>query len=222
MNKKRLIAIFLIIAMVIGTISIILFKNEISKEVETAEKPVIYVYNSTGKKDVAIGIEKPHGDYLDLTYPKAIKNYWKVTADETGKLLIGNKKYNYLYWEDSAPFPFNIDKGFCIRGEDTAQFLENALTELGLNEYERNDFITYWLPQMANNKYNLISFNPPEYEEYYKLNSKPKADNTIRVFMMFIKTNEYENVQPQNLSAFNNCDRNGLTIVEWGGINFNK
>ena len=67
---------------------------------------------------------------------------------------------------------------------------------------------------MINNKYNLISFNPPEYEEYYKLNSKPKADNTIRIFMMFIKTNEYKSVQPQNLSAFNNCDRNGLTVAE--------
>lgn len=221
MNKKKIIIpiviILLIICAVIGYKII-----DTKKCTYTDDKPVIYIYNTTGKKEVTVGIEKIHGENLKLTYPKAYKNYWTVIADETGKLLVDGKKYNYLYWEDTTTVPFNIDKGFCVRGTDTVEFLESALEDLGLNEYERNDFITYWLPQMVDNKYNLISFNPPEYEKYYALKSNPKSDNTIRVFMVFIKSNEYVDLERQNLSAFNNLERDGLTIVEWGGMNLNK
>ena len=45
-----------------------------------------------------------------------------------------------------------------MKGEDTAKFLEGALAELGLTEKEANTFIMYWLPQMENNPYNVISF----------------------------------------------------------------
>ncbi len=208
------------LALIIMTALSILTGCNTEEEMVT-EKPVIYVYSKT-PTTIKVGIEKIHGESLDLTYPKAKNNYWEVKTNENGKITVNDKNYNYLYWEDSDNYPLNVDKGFCVRGIDTASFLEEKLEDLGLNEYERNDFITYWLPQMVGNKYNLISFNPPEYEKYYALKTFPKADNTIRVMMIFKSSDEFIDLEPQHLSAFNDVDRNGTTVVEWGGVNLDK
>lgn len=213
---KKILSLTLII---VTALSILTGCN--AEEEMVTEKPVIYVYSKT-PTTIKVGIEKIHGESLDLTYPKAKNNCWEVKTNENGKITVNGKNYNYLYWEDSDNYPLNIDKGFCVRGIDTASFLEEKLEDLGLNEYERNDFITYWLPQMVGNKYNLISFNPPEYEKYYALKTFPKADNTIRVMMLFKSSDEFMDLEPQHLGAFNSIDRNGTTIVEWGGANLDK
>ena len=44
-----------------------------------------------------------------------------------------------------------MTEGFCVKGEDTAAFLEDALSKLGLNRKEANEFIVYWLPLMEQN-----------------------------------------------------------------------
>ena len=66
--------------------------------------------------------------------------------------------YRYLYWEGTSGTDYDFSTGFCVAGEDTAAFLEDALTQLGLNREEANEFIIYWLPQMQDTAYNLISF----------------------------------------------------------------
>lgn len=99
-------------------------------------------------------------------------------------------------------------------GEDTAAFLENALTQLGLNREEANEFIIYWLPQMQDNAYNLISFQQDVYTDSAKLTVDPAPDTLLRVFMAWQPSEKFVDLPAQELSA---PERTGFTVVEWGG-----
>jgi hypothetical protein len=85
---------------------------------------------------------------------------------------------------------------------------------MGLTEDEMNEFIVYWLPLMEHNKYNLISFQSDAYTDSAKLNITPTPDSMLRVFMTYVPLEEAIDIEPQQLSTF---ERNGFTVVEWGG-----
>lgn len=76
-----------------------------------------------------------------------------------------------------------MSKGFCVKGKDTAAFLEGALEQLGLTRREANEFIVYWLPHMEQNPYNIISFQTDAYTNAAELKVSPEPDTLIRVFM---------------------------------------
>ncbi|MBP5263018.1 MAG: hypothetical protein J6Z33_01435, partial [Lachnospiraceae bacterium] len=69
---------------------------------------------------------------MTTTYPKYVDG-WKVVAEPDGTLTDeSGKTYNYLYWEGESTAKFDMSEGFCVKGEDTAEFLEDALEKLGL------------------------------------------------------------------------------------------
>ncbi len=174
-------------------------------------KPVIYLYPET-KTDVTVSLD--YDGKLTCTYPE-YKNGWSVTASPDGTLTDANgQTYNYLYWEGESDAGFDFSEGFCVKGEDTAAFLEDALARLGLERREANEFIIYWLPMMQNNEYNVISFQKESYTEMAKLTVSPTPDTLIRVFMAWRGSDEYVDIPPQTLTA---PERRGFTAVEWGG-----
>ena len=122
--------------------------------------------------------------------------------------------YNYLYWEGETNAKWDMTEGFCVKGEDTAAFLEQALEKLGLTRKEANEFIVYWLPMMEQNPYNIISFQQEIYTDGAKLTVDPTPDTLIRVFMTWQGTECYVNIKEQVLTA---PERTGFTVVEWGG-----
>jgi len=176
-----------------------------------AAKPVIYFYP---QKETLVSVKLSVDGELTCTYPK-YKNGWNVTAYPDGTITDENgQKYNYLYWEAETSTQYDFSKGFCIKGEDTAEFLEKSLSSLGLNRKEANEFIVYWLPLMEENPYNIISFQTDIYEETAKLEITPKPDTVIRVFMAWKKADEFIEIPKQELLK---PERNGFTVVEWGG-----
>ena len=124
------------------------------------------------------------------------------------------QQYSYLYWEGETYAKYDLSKGFCVKGEDTAKFLEEALEKFGLNRREANEFIVYWLPLMEQNPYNIIAFQTDVYTEAARLEVNPKPDTLIRVFMAWQKSDEYVELEEQELLA---PERKGFTVVEWGG-----
>ena len=124
------------------------------------------------------------------------------------------QQYNYLYWEGETYAKYDLSKGFCVKGEDTAKFLEEALEKLGLNRREANEFIVYWLPLMEQNPYNIIAFQTDVYTEAARLEVNPKPDTLIRVFMAWQKSDDHVELEEQELEA---PERKGFTVVEWGG-----
>lgn len=175
-------------------------------------KPVIYLYPKT-KTDVTVHL---NFNGLTCTYPEynADKG-WQVTAYPDGHLVDNSgMEYNYLYWEGKSHSDYDFSKGFCVKGKDTASFLENALSSLGLTRREANEFIVYWLPQMQDNAYNLISFQQEKYTDNAELIIDPMPDTVIRVFMAWKPLDTPVEV-PEQEFAF--VPRDGFTVIEWGG-----
>ena len=120
----------------------------------------------------------------------------------------------YLYWEGKTNAPYDLSEGFCVKGEDTAAFLEDALAKLGLTRREANEFIVYWLPRMQDNPYNIISFQTDRYTDGAKLSIDPAPDTLIRVFMAWQASDAPVALEKQELST---PQRTGFTVIEWGG-----
>ena len=185
-------------------------------EPDKAYKPVIYLYP---EEETEVSVKLDLNGKLTCTYPK-YKGGWKVTALPDGTLTdASGQTYNYLYWEGETYSQYDLTEGFCVKGEDTAKFLEDTLKKLGLNRKEANEFIVYWLPIMEDNPYNIISFQTENYTDAAKLNINPSPDTLIRVFMTWQSTDKYVDLPEQHLSA---PERNGFTVVEWGGTEIKK
>ena len=177
-----------------------------------AEKPVIYLY-PTEKADVSVNLD--YNGRLTCTYP-SIDNGWNVTAYPDGRIInkADGRKYSYLYWEGESKTQYDFSKGFVVKGEDTAAFLQEKLAYMGLTPKEYNEFIVYWLPLMQDNKYNLITFQGEAYTDSAKLNITPKPDSMLRVFMAYKPLDSYVQIEEQKLNTF---ERKGFAVVEWGG-----
>ena len=180
-------------------------------EEQYTEKPVIYLYPEA-ETDVTVRLDYA-GD-LTCTYP-AYDGAWRVAAAPDGTLTDeSGQTYRYLYWEGTDNVQYDFSEGFCVPGEETAAFLEDALAQLGLTRAEANEFIIYWLPQMEQNAYNLISFQQETYTDAAKLSITPQPDTLLRVFMAWKPLTSAVEIAPQTLTA---PERTGFTAVEWGG-----
>jgi len=178
---------------------------------ETEDKPVIYLYP---EEETEVTVTLDFDGALTCTYPE-YNNGWRVTASPDGTLRDeSGTEYNYLYWEGVSDIDFDFSKGFCVKGEDTATFLEKALSMLGLTRREANEFIVYWLPLMENNPYNLISFQGSTYTDAAALNVTPEPDTVLRVYMAWKALDAPVEIEPQELIS---PERVGFTVVEWGG-----
>ena len=180
-------------------------------EIVCAEKPVIYLYPT---EETEVSVKLDLDGKLTCTYP-AYNAGWNVTAAPDGTLTDAKgQTYNYLYWEGETNAQWDMTEGFCIKGEDTAAFLEDALEKLGLNRKEANEFIVYWLPLMEQNPYNIISFQTDIYTDAAELQIDPAPDTLIRVFMAWKVADDFVELPTQELTA---PERSGFTVIEWGG-----
>ena len=180
-------------------------------EEQYTEKPVIYLYPEA-ETDVTVRLD--YADDLTCTYP-AYDGAWRVAAAPDGTLTDERgQTYRYLYWEGTDNVQYDFSEGFCVPGSETAAFLEDALAQLSLTRAEANEFIIYWLPQMEQNAYNLISFQSDAYTDAAKLTITPQPDTLLRVFMAWKPLTKAVEIAPQTLTA---PERTGFTAVEWGG-----
>ena len=185
------------------------------KEEVSDEKPVIYLYPEQ-ETDVRVTLDL--AGELTCAYP-AYGDGWSVRAAPDGTLTDEDgQTYNYLYWEGTDSAEYDLSRGFCVAGSDTAAFLENALRDLGLTRKEANEFIVYWLPQMQENPYNLIAFQSDCYTQVAQLDISPAPDTLLRVFMAWKPLEEKVDIPAQTLTA---PTRDGFTAVEWGGSRIN-
>jgi hypothetical protein len=187
-------------------------RNKVICPYEYAEdKPMIYLYP---EKDMNVKVTLGHKELLTTSYPK-YENGWNVYAKTNGDLLLNGRTYYGLYWQGKKNTGIDMSKGFVVKGEDTAKFLEEKLSILGLTEREANEFIVYWLPKMEHNKYNFIRFNTrEEIDEYMPLEVSPKPDTVIRVYIEIKSLSDRIEVEEQKIEK---SERKGFTVVEWGG-----
>ena len=182
-----------------------------------AEKPIIYFYPEI---PTVCSVKLTLNGSLTCTYPDYGKGWDNFTAYPDGTLIFPDgKQYYALYWEGVQHGEWDTSEGFCVRGEDTASFLEWALSAQGLTPREANEFIVYWLPRMQENEYNVISFQADAYTENAVLDVSPAPDTLIRVFMTYYPSDVAVDIAPQ---SFSTVTRQGFTVVEWGGSEIAK
>jgi len=178
-------------------------------------KPIIYLYPAE-KTPVNVKLWTP--EKLSHTYPKYSPIKWRnVVAEPNWDLedMDTWRKLYALYREWKSDNETNFDEWFVVAWKDIIPFLEEKLAILWLNEREAEEFIVYWLPQMENNKYNLIRFETKaEQDENMPLNITPKPDTVIRVMMDRKAIDEPIDIPQQHLTT---PERTWFTVVEWWG-----
>ena len=139
--------------------------NEVEEdecESELEYKPVIYLYPEESM-DISVQLNFEKRIFTTI-YPKFNgKNTWNVHAEPNGDIIIKGRKYPYLFWEAESYVEQNLNEGFIVKDEDAENFLEEKLSILGLNDKEKTDFITFWLPVLLRNKLSLCSFQGQKY-----------------------------------------------------------
>ena len=116
-------------------------------------------------------------------------------------------EHRRLYWEGALEIGFPMSEGFCVKAEDTAAFLEEALEALGLTAAEREDLLIHLLPRMQTGGWNLISFR-----DHPALEISPAPDSAIGVLVLWKSLDEPVEIPPQELTA---PERTGFTVVQW-------
>ena len=204
--------IFLVILLLLGLV----FRDYVTEffiSGAVAEKPVIYLYP---EEENDIHVRLALDGALTVSYPQYPSDGWQITASPDGTLTDAeNRTYDSLFWEAELDVDYDLSRGFCVAGEDTAAFLEETLAALGLSETEANAFIVYWLPRMQDNAYNLITFQQDAYTEAAELNIEPAPDTVIRVFMVWQALDKAIDIAEPTLP--DTPAREGFTVVEWGG-----
>ncbi len=177
-------------------------------------KPIIYIYP---EMEMDVNVRLGYSNLLTVSYPK-YESGWDVHALKDGTLIDKdtNRELYALYYESINKLDFKVEEdGFVVRGDDSASFLEDKLSILGLNSKEKNEFIIYWLPILESNKYNYIRFaSMNEINENMPLDIEPKPDSVIRVLMTFKGLENEIKIDEQVLTP---VVRNGYSVVEWGG-----
>lgn len=209
---KKILKILLIV-LVLGVFILFLYiMNTFTPIAGGKDKPIIYLYP---EKETEIMVKIHYEGELGCTYPE-YKEGWHVKATPDGDLINieDSKEYSYLFWEGKDDYKWDLDTGFVIEGDKTAEFLQEKLAYMGLTPKEYNEFIVFWLPKMEGNKYNLIYFAGEDYQAQARLEIEPKPDSLLRVFMVFKPLDRAIEIKEQVLAPFS---RYGFTVVEWGG-----
>lgn len=206
-NKTRLFWLLL------GTAMLLLAAGCQQPEEQLSAKPVIYLY-PTQETEVTVDLEL--AGELTASYPDYGEG-WHVVASPDGTLTDSDtgREYYCLFWEGTSRANYDLSSGFVVAGADTADFLEQALATLGLNQREADEFIIYWLPRMEGNPYNLISFQTRAYTDAAVLRVDPRPDTVIRVFMAWKPLEAPVEIEAQTLEPA--PEREGFVLVEWGG-----
>ncbi len=188
------------------------------REDQTIDKPVIYLYP---EEETDVSVRLSFGGRFTCTYPSFDSgSTWEVTAKPDGTILDKDgTEYGYLFWEGIDNKDWDMSEGYCVEGAKTAKFLENAAAKLGLDRKEATDFITYWLPQMKDNPYNVIAFQTDDYERRAGLTVTPQPDSIIRVFMTWYPSEKKVDIPAQKVTIRR---RKGFSVIEWGGTKVNS
>ena len=192
-------------------------KENIEKPNPETAKPVIYLYP---EQETKVNVQLTFNGTLTSTYPTLPPEGWTVTAQPDGTLTDEEgRSYRYLFWEGVADVDWKQDSGFLVKAEDAHEFLEESLTQLGLNELEQNDFITYWLPKLEKNGESFVTFAAEQYTDNAILTVTPQPDSVLRVQMLISKVDDsnraaFQKLPEQELPRF---EREGFVLVEWGG-----
>jgi hypothetical protein len=115
-----------------------------------------------------------------------------------------------------------LARAACVASDDALRFLEDVAAKVALNDKERADFVSYWLPSLERNPLSMVQvLADDEYSRWAELDVRPAPDTTIRLFMLFQRIDQRPAMMPSTLDLAQRT-RVGFTVVEWGGTNLDE
>ncbi len=200
---------------VCSDVTIIDFTTPAPSRPIAVRKPVVYLYPQTTQR-VRVGLTVD-GEWI-ASYPALTADAWTVVASPDGQLVdvATGRRHRYLFWEaTSAEWHVDPTNAHCVAGTEATAFLERACAAYALTSDECGDFVSYWLPTLANNPYSVVEFiDEDRYGRYAQLAVEPAPDTVIRPFMVFRRS---EVPVAVGAPAWPQRQRRGFTVVEWGG-----
>lgn len=190
------------------------FETQNPPDTVLVRKPNIYIYPEE-KIDLKIEISFPFGGKIITSEPTYTSSGWNITIDTTGLI---NNAYQYLFYECEIPNHFQTHEGWKVTQGNLEKFFNESLDKFGLNEKEIHDFVEYWVPKLTDFEYYLIfPQNREIINQLINLNFSKEPQNLQRIFYLFkgIDKDTGVNINPPQYTSVN---RNGYTIIEWGGI----
>lgn len=191
------------------------------KPMITIKKPVVYLYpESKTKVSVAVQVK---GEFI-AQYPETTDGRWEVIATPDGMLFDPKteRRFSYIFWEAQNPTQLQIDpnRAFLVQRDEVEGFLERSARQIGLNDRERTDFVSFWIAAMKRNPTNLVQFLiGDECNAYASMTVEPRPSSELRMFMLFQRAEAGLTVGSPKLPQL---PRTGFTVVEWGGANLDE
>jgi hypothetical protein len=158
--------------------------------------------------------------HVTVSIPTYEADGWQdVLAHPGGKLSYRGKTYSELYYESAVTRANPPKTGVIIEKHDLRSRLSELLTQFGLNQAEKQEFMDYWMPRLTAlpGNYILFSiFDPVEKERVDSVHLNPEPDTRIEILAYF-KPLEFPIFISPLVLPENPPTRNGFTMVEWGG-----
>ncbi|WP_321371385.1 PKD domain-containing protein [uncultured Draconibacterium sp.] len=188
------------------TISQLVYTNQM-----VVYKPNIYIYPEE-ELDMCLTISFPLGGEITQSIPEYGKQ-WCVRVDTDGKI---NDQYNFLFYESRQPDIFQYEKGWCVEQSELTTFFETNLAAWNFSSAEIADFLEYWIPLLNENDYYLVYPQTNEIiDRAIAFDFSVSPDNINRLFYGFEGRDEFIVLEESEVAPF---ERNGFTVMEWGGF----
>ncbi|MDB4582268.1 hypothetical protein N9164_03880, partial [Draconibacterium sp.] len=143
-------------------------------------KPNIYIYPEE-EILLSVSLDFPQGGEVIASIPD-YGNGWDVNVETSGRI---DGKYDYLFYESNQPDVWQMEKGWCLKKENLAEFFTNNLTVYGFEGQEIENFIEYWGPRFNTANYYLIYPQTNTLiDNVIELNFSEKPDNVLRLFYL--------------------------------------
>ncbi|MFQ6829363.1 MAG: hypothetical protein ACLRSY_06670 [Acutalibacter sp.] len=207
MKKGNRWAALLLALACAGSLAACQEKQADEPEEQYEAKPVVYLYPEEDPGHSTAGLRRG----ADLHVP-AYNDGWTVIASPDGTLTDGEgQTYSYLYWEGKDNVEYDFSQGACVAGEDTAAFLEDALSQLGLTRREANEFMSIGCPRWRKTPItsSLSSPTPTRKRRSWPLPQPRHGAAGVH------------GLKPWRAGGASSAgagpERSGFTVVEWGG-----
>jgi hypothetical protein len=157
-----------------------------------------------------------HSDVFNSS-PNDKSGNWQVLAEPDGKLILADgkaySKISYSYKADSEP----LGTGIVTSQAMLKPTLSDYADKLGLNQKEKNDFVSFWSTKLKDAPFVQIShYSRAESANILKLDINPQPDTFIPIVMYF-KILQFPTVISKPIfEPIQN--RVGFTALDWSGV----
>lgn len=159
----------------------------------------------------------PDGSINSQHYPDKVPPHNLIWDEIQHTNYLPEQNLYVMKWQKGQRWYYDFSEGFCVPGSETEAFLRDTLREIGLSETETADLLALWLPELQGNPYNLLAF----LVAHSPLNVSLGEDRgkTLRVFFLTQPLKAPIELEPQTFEPF---ERDGFTVVQWGGVKIEK